>query len=48
MFRVSQYIAELLKPPAVDVPPAPRRRVLPGPVVIWNLIRRFNLACKHC
>src|SRR4030066_1897931 len=20
----------------------------PGPVVIWNLIRRCNLACKHC
>ncbi|MFM8444510.1 MAG: radical SAM protein, partial [Methylococcus sp.] len=48
MFRVSQYIAELLKPPAVDLPAAPRRRVLPGPVVIWNLIRRCNLACKHC
>ncbi|TXG80133.1 MAG: heme d1 biosynthesis radical SAM protein NirJ [Rhodocyclaceae bacterium] len=24
----------------------PRR--LPGPVVIWNLIRRCNLTCKHC
>jgi len=48
MFRVSQYIAELLKPPAVDLPPAPRRRVLSGPVVIWNLIRRCNLSCKHC
>jgi heme d1 biosynthesis radical SAM protein NirJ len=21
---------------------------LPGPVVIWNLIRRCNLTCKHC
>ena len=20
----------------------------PGPVVIWNLIRRCNLKCKHC
>ena len=20
----------------------------PGPVVIWNLIRRCNLTCKHC
>ncbi len=20
----------------------------PGPVVIWNLIRRCNLLCKHC
>jgi heme d1 biosynthesis radical SAM protein NirJ len=23
-------------------------REAPGPVVIWNLIRRCNLACKHC
>ncbi|MBI2314002.1 MAG: heme d1 biosynthesis radical SAM protein NirJ [Betaproteobacteria bacterium] len=29
----------------VIVPAAKR---LPGPVVIWNLIRRCNLACKHC
>jgi MoaA/NifB/PqqE/SkfB family radical SAM enzyme len=21
---------------------------LAGPVVIWNLIRRCNLTCKHC
>ncbi len=48
MFRISQYIADLLdpSPPAVAAPA--RRRVLPGPVVIWNLIRRCNLACKHC
>lgn len=24
------------------------RRNPPGPVVIWNLIRRCNLTCKHC
>ena len=48
MFRASQYLAELLKPPARELPAAPRRRVPPGPVVIWNLIRRCNLACKHC
>ena len=48
MFRVSQYLAELLKPPATELPDNPRRRVLPGPVVIWNLIRRCNLTCKHC
>lgn len=24
------------------------RRNPPGPVVIWNLIRRCNLLCKHC
>lgn len=48
MFRVSQYIAELLKPPSRERLAAPCRRALPGPVVIWNLIRRCNLACKHC
>jgi heme d1 biosynthesis radical SAM protein NirJ len=48
MFRISHYIADLLAPvpPAVD--PPLRRRVLPGPVVIWNLTRRCNLTCKHC
>src|SRR3974377_435500 len=29
-------------------PPAGPRRDPPGPVVIWNLIRRCNLKCKHC
>jgi len=48
MFRVSQYMAELLKPPATELPGTPGRRRLPGPVVIWNLIRRCNLTCKHC
>lgn len=48
MFRVSHYIAELLKPPAAELPVAARRRTFPGPVVIWNLIRRCNLTCKHC
>ncbi|MEK6771805.1 MAG: radical SAM protein, partial [Pseudomonadota bacterium] len=28
--------------------PVEGRFTLPGPVVIWNLIRRCNLACKHC
>jgi len=28
-------------------PIGPRRNP-PGPVVIWNLIRRCNLACQHC
>jgi heme d1 biosynthesis radical SAM protein NirJ len=28
-------------------PIGPKRQP-PGPVVIWNLIRRCNLACKHC
>ena len=43
MFRVSQYLREILHPTPAD----PGRRP-PGPVVIWNLIRRCNLACKHC
>jgi heme d1 biosynthesis radical SAM protein NirJ len=48
MFRISQYLAEVLNP-APEPPRGPSRpRVLPGPVVIWNLIRRCNLACKHC
>ena len=43
MFRLSQYMHELAEP----TPVGPRRD-LPGPVVIWNLIRRCNLTCKHC
>jgi len=34
MFRLSQYMQELVSP----TPVGPRRD-LPGPVVIWNLIR---------
>ncbi len=43
MFRVSQYMQEVLSPTALG----PARKPS-GPVVIWNLIRRCNLACKHC
>ncbi|RTR04484.1 heme d1 biosynthesis radical SAM protein NirJ [Halomonas nitroreducens] len=43
MFRVTRYIKTLLAP----APVLPRRQP-PGPVVIWNLIRRCNLTCKHC
>ncbi|HED18095.1 MAG TPA: heme d1 biosynthesis radical SAM protein NirJ [Gammaproteobacteria bacterium] len=43
MFRLSQYMQEL-KTPLTN----PQRRTPPGPVVIWNLIRRCNLTCKHC
>lgn len=43
MFRVSQYMREIVQPTAVGP-----RRDLPGPVVIWNLIRRCNLTCRHC
>jgi len=43
MFRVTRYLKTLLEP----APIAPPRRP-PGPVVIWNLIRRCNLTCHHC
>jgi len=43
MFRISQFMKEVAQP----TPLAPARQP-PGPVVIWNLIRRCNLACKHC
>lgn len=43
MFRISQ----LLKTIHDDLPVGPSRK-MPGPVVIWNLIRRCNLRCKHC
>ena len=43
MFRISQYMQEL-KAPLTDH----RVRKPSGPVVIWNLIRRCNLTCKHC
>jgi heme d1 biosynthesis radical SAM protein NirJ len=40
---VSQFVRELHAP----TPVGPRRDP-PGPVVIWNLFRRCNLACRHC
>jgi heme d1 biosynthesis radical SAM protein NirJ len=43
MFRLSQFMRELIAPT-----PARPCRDLPGPVVIWNLVRRCNLNCKHC
>jgi heme d1 biosynthesis radical SAM protein NirJ len=43
MFRVSQFMHEIASPTPVGA-----RRDPPGPVVIWNLIRRCNLACRHC
>src|SRR5512134_963003 len=43
MFRVSKFMHEIVAPT-----PAGPRRDPPGPVVIWNLIRRCNLTCKHC
>ncbi len=43
MFRVTQFMRELVHP----TPVRPKRNP-PGPVVIWNLVRRCNLTCKHC
>ena len=43
MFRLSQFMQEIAAP----TPLGPKRNP-PGPVVIWNLIRRCNLLCKHC
>ena len=43
MFRISQFMQEISAP----TPIGPVRKP-PGPVVIWNLIRRCNLTCKHC
>ena len=42
MFRLSQFMQELVAPTPVRV------RRPPGPVVIWNLVRRCNLNCLHC
>jgi heme d1 biosynthesis radical SAM protein NirJ len=43
MFRISQYMQEIAQPT-----PLGEKHNPPGPVVIWNLIRRCNLTCKHC
>jgi heme d1 biosynthesis radical SAM protein NirJ len=43
MFRLSQFLEALDEP----APTGPRRDP-PGPVVIWNLVRRCNLSCQHC
>ncbi len=43
MFRISQFMQEIAEP----TPLGPARQP-PGPVVIWNLVRRCNLTCKHC
>ena len=43
MFCLSQFMEEVANPS-----PLGPRRSPPGPVVIWNLIRRCNLMCKHC
>ena len=50
MFRLSQYLHALKENPEGKPATSIRGPVRPptGPVVIWNLIRRCNLTCKHC
>src|SRR5574337_1614306 len=48
MFRISQYMRELAQAQATGEYPLTQDRKARGPVVIWNLIRRCNLTCRHC
>lgn len=53
MFRISRYLRPFLRPEAEIAAELPKLLAAklpkpPGPVVIWNLIRRCNLTCKHC
>ena len=48
MFRISQYMRELAAAERDGSYPVEGARRACGPVVIWNLIRRCNLTCKHC
>ena len=48
MFRISRYMQLLAAAEHGELLPPARRAAPPGPVVIWNLIRRCNLACTHC
>jgi heme d1 biosynthesis radical SAM protein NirJ len=42
MLRITHYLKDLQNP-TFKLLPKPK-----APVVIWNLIRRCNLTCKHC
>ena len=46
MFRLTRYLNYLAGPADGAAPVG--RATPPGPVVIWNLIRRCNLTCMHC
>jgi Fe-coproporphyrin III synthase len=48
MFRVSRYIQLLADPMRLGQAAAAAPAKPSGPVVIWNLIRRCNLNCRHC
>jgi heme d1 biosynthesis radical SAM protein NirJ len=48
MFRISHFMRLIAAAERAGTM-APARHVKPpGPVVIWNLIRRCNLTCQHC
>lgn len=46
--RGSASMAGTLRSPPMANRPIASGPTPPGPVVIWNLIRRCNLSCKHC
>ena len=46
MFRLTRILKALAESDAKVVHPQVARSS--GPVVIWNLVRRCNLTCKHC
>ena len=48
MFRISQFMRLIADAERRGVMADARPAKPPGPVVIWNLIRRCNLTCKHC
>ncbi len=48
MFRISQTMQLLANPDGATKPRPATSGKPTGPVVIWNLIRRCNLTCKHC
>jgi heme d1 biosynthesis radical SAM protein NirJ len=50
MFRLSRYLHALRPDHDAETRPAqpPASAGQTGPVVIWNLVRRCNLTCRHC
>ena len=46
MFRLTRYLQAMSNPDKATC--RPQVAAPTGPVVIWNLIRRCNLTCKHC
>lgn len=49
MFRLNRYMKALVDAEEQGIPDElPPAASPPGPVVIWNLVRRCNLTCKHC